>query len=1032
METTSSQTKQENKETKPTMSKVNEELATIEDFFSDENENDDETDYNGGGDTSREKASLSNQDQVLPKNDSIQTGEYYSLQLFPLSWISMDLLAIALLLITSAVPIAALRISTEGSSSIVVEHATDLLLKCYAMFHNSDDELTSVTWYEVAPPTSVSREIFTLDATREQPAYYFSGKWAGRGMFQPMGEGVVGVTIVLPARFVSRTDAGNYRCQLRSMMTSGFGDVTVSVHYPPGTTLTLSPAGLVQRQEGAELTLTCTAQCSPHCGYRWYKAGRTISSTPIVHIPAVSRDDAGLYACQADNLAGSSIKPVDVRVRFSTAVVDVSLSTLPYNPVSVHNAPMMEQPRTSSFAALGEADETSAPISKSNTGDSLWQFTVTLVCNVTGWPDPVIKWVSPQTTFKDRTIIESDTPEVQVSNHPWSLSKKSGVGVIRNATCLDNGLYTCFGLNGDSLSKETRPPFFSNRSVLLDLPCPPVDPHSEMVAPMLSLEGKSTKIDGNVKASEFENGSVSLTLCKSTTTNIETDGEFEVIVAELDKTITIIACFVSNPKPSLELRYLDDDRAKTRSDFLRKEGFSLVHRKHVLKENVLNTLKVQPILDGADKPKLRHSGSENNYDSSREISQNLNNIGFGEERLNRGKPRFNEEVKNGVDEITLDQLSVPSFNIGVANTIHIVKPLTLECSRKSSASLCVVEVNITITDPIQYGRYELAAKNSHGVSRKKYRVVSRQAPLAPSHFRLEKVSSDSACFSWKAHFDGGAKQSFHLCFRKESETLASATNSQLFKDQIGVESNCKQVVIKSHDLPLISDRGDKHVRSGSDDKNVYSHCQSSLIPSTHYNVTLFSSNKYGKSKVPTTIAFQTNPKRNNELSFWSTTEPIISKVLEPASSTTHDTVERTSPDATSNPTTEILLLTSHLPPTEMPSFEDDIEIDSENSTINLESNQPELSQEDIFSDQDIEKNAKEAHKSSAENEKEDEEDFLDELLFDEDDLIYGEINDVPFFQLFGVNPPLNAEHNNGHTLQIPHREPFVAHVKQNY
>ena len=41
-----------------TVSKLREEPATIEDFFSDENESDDEEDYKGGGHTSRQYSSL--------------------------------------------------------------------------------------------------------------------------------------------------------------------------------------------------------------------------------------------------------------------------------------------------------------------------------------------------------------------------------------------------------------------------------------------------------------------------------------------------------------------------------------------------------------------------------------------------------------------------------------------------------------------------------------------------------------------------------------------------------------------------------------------------------------------------------------------------------------------------------------------------------------------------------------------------------------------------------------------------------------
>ena len=691
-----------------------------------------------------------------------------------------------------------------------------------------------------------------------------------------------------------------------------------------------------------------------------------------------------------------------MRVRFAAVVTALSLSTLPTNPV--HNASVMFKPSMPLPVASGESEEMSVAMAKHNIGNSLWQFTVTLVCNVTGWPDPVIKWSTPQKPVGEPTNPETNIPGFQVFTHPWSLTQKSSVGVIRNATCLDNGVYSCFSFNTGSINTETLPSYMSNQSVLLDLPCPPVDLQNQRLLPSLASGEFSTKLYRNNDVKRFENDFLNKKLCQSNSGSIESDGESEIVVAELNTITTIRACFIGNPKPTLEFRRLGDGLSNTRSDYQRREVPSLNSRKHIPIEHFPKFLQNQEIGVKADgQLNVKNKNNAKAYDISRDV-------GTKRKAIKKNKPRFNDKVNGVGDELVYDYVSLPSFNNTFAQITADVHPLTVQCSGKDSSSFCFAEINITITSPIQYGLYEVMAKNSHGITRRKYRIVSRQAPLAPYHFRLENVSSALACFSWKENFNGGAKQSFHLCFRRDTGALGNLTKSESVEDQTEVDNSCKPLTIQSNDLPMVSDKGDHQSRTDSDSHHFHTHCQSLLIPSTRYNATIFSTNQYGRSKEFRSISFQTKPKLKPVASFLTSTAPSFSKVFLSVSAT-EDSAAHSTELGKTTPSLAAISTGPLQPPLAIFAVDEDGDVESELLANNQKIQLPDLSKEDNLLDHDILKDTGQAQKSSEED---NEDAFLDELLFDEDDLIYGEINDIPFFQLFGVHPPIYNDFSDEH------------------
>ena len=61
-------------------------------------------------------------------------------------------------------------------------------------------------------------------------------------------------------------------------------------------------------KENSSLYVTCSSEVSPAATYRWMSAsGKTISNSKVLSFAVVSRLDAGVYYCNATNIAGSKV-----------------------------------------------------------------------------------------------------------------------------------------------------------------------------------------------------------------------------------------------------------------------------------------------------------------------------------------------------------------------------------------------------------------------------------------------------------------------------------------------------------------------------------------------------------------------------------------------------------------------------------------------------------------------------------------------------------------------------------------------------
>ncbi|GFN92927.1 hypothetical protein PoB_001943300 [Plakobranchus ocellatus] len=887
----------------------------------------------------------------------------------------MEEACVLLLAISFFAACSALRVSTQGTSTVVTEHTEDLVLRCSAMFLNSEDELVRVTWYHIAPPTGSLQEIFTVDVTGEQPVFIFSYRWAGRGMAQPMREGATTVSVMLPARFVTRQDGGRYRCHMRTLLSAAFNEVIVTIHYGPGTSLVISPGGHVQTDEGVELILSCSAQCKPYCNYRWYRKGAMISNASVLRILSLSREDSGLYACQAGNMAGRSIKPVDVRVRVAASVTALSMTivndTKSNFPVPLQDEYPKSSGRTGSFGV----------------GKFLTYATVALVCNVSGWPEPTIKWDRPRYVNAEFQRFGLNPLLFHSHVNRLSLTEKSSIAILNNVTCLDNGEYSCSVFNNYGLSSSTSMSGYK-KSITLDLSCPPI-----------RISGTTTTFTRNAMSNSqgerqgfvsYLSGTHESTLCQSDLERVETNADVETIVVKFNTTITITACFAGNPKPSLTFGRQNHSSAvhKFRSPFL-------AHYEHDLSQD-----QKRSVPDSTPPQISRTKHHQENND----------------EQFSNKNKSVSDNTISSEDQMTKTVLQESSINARDENNYNNdlnsdVKYLTIKCSTITNSNICVGNISITLSNPDQYGIYVLWATNSLGRSQRKYEVISKQAPLSPYTFQLVNVSSDYACFSWIPGFNGGARQSFHLECYEESEQKRKNVSVPGTGNQEPSRHACYHAIV------LSGDRSKREKNSGSHTYEMYSHCLTPLSSLTRYRVILYSSNQYGNSTSPREIIFQT---KSISVQSWKTLAPEISFI----SSTSNLTLESILPTSSPIPSIETEF---ELGPSGLPEYVSNVFLLHQRMSSENESVDEEIPPEDVGSVNHKRIGANLVRDSQVENdnadfenteidsqiqelEYENEDDYIQELIFDEDDLIYGEINDMPFFQFFDAQLPIRDDY----------------------
>ncbi|XP_031418550.1 basement membrane-specific heparan sulfate proteoglycan core protein-like [Clupea harengus] len=207
---------------------------------------------------------------------------------------------------------------------------------------------------------------------------------------------------VLTISNVQTSNLGSYRCI--GTNSQGRGTITASLNIKQSPKVRVTPASPVDLRVGGALSLECHATGKPRPTIKWYRqdgthetalvATTTTHSSAQYKVAAVSTQHAGTYICRAQNKEGSTDVKVQVRVEGGP-----SGGALPRATVSVEEI----------AAVQGQ--------------------TVTMQCQATGSPTPVISWSKLRSPM------------------PWQHKVVGGTLTLTNVGRQDSGQYICTATN---------------------------------------------------------------------------------------------------------------------------------------------------------------------------------------------------------------------------------------------------------------------------------------------------------------------------------------------------------------------------------------------------------------------------------------------------------------------------------------------------------------------------------------------------------------------------------------------------------
>ncbi|KAK7106149.1 hypothetical protein V1264_017439 [Littorina saxatilis] len=217
-------------------------------------------------------------------------------------------------------PITTLRTLTLGQA----EPNTNGIYKCLA----SNDYGSADTKFDLAvqfgpsstvqlqPPQS-SHDLsegddltVTCDATCDPPCNF---RWEDTS-----GSAVAG-SKTLKLTDVTRANAGTYTCVAdNGVGTPARRPINVNVLIGPSGRVTITPAGpVISLKQGNSFVLTCSAECSPVCTYKWLKDTQELPSrNGILTLNDVNRNQNGAYTCEATNVVGLGAKDIVLDIKY--------------------------------------------------------------------------------------------------------------------------------------------------------------------------------------------------------------------------------------------------------------------------------------------------------------------------------------------------------------------------------------------------------------------------------------------------------------------------------------------------------------------------------------------------------------------------------------------------------------------------------------------------------------------------------------------------------------------------------------------
>ncbi|XP_024150218.1 junctional adhesion molecule 2a isoform X1 [Oryzias melastigma] len=208
---------------------------------------------------------------------------------------SLCLPAIVVLLLQCS-PSAPVTVTTD-KPKVEVEEFKDAKLSC--IFQTERDPDPRIEWKKKGKDVSF---------------VYFGNQF--RGPFEGRAN-ITGATVTLHR--VTQKDAGEYRCEISASLDDvklGETNITLKVLVPPQNPSCEIPSSAVT---GSGVKLRCwDHQSIPPATYYWFKDDLLIrppshsnasylinAQTGVLEFKSVSREDSGLYSCQASNGVGS-------------------------------------------------------------------------------------------------------------------------------------------------------------------------------------------------------------------------------------------------------------------------------------------------------------------------------------------------------------------------------------------------------------------------------------------------------------------------------------------------------------------------------------------------------------------------------------------------------------------------------------------------------------------------------------------------------------------------------------------------------
>ncbi|XP_060716888.1 basement membrane-specific heparan sulfate proteoglycan core protein-like [Tachysurus vachellii] len=200
---------------------------------------------------------------------------------------------------------------------------------------------------------------------------------------------------------------GQYRCIATNAHGKGTAMATLTVKQPPNVRVT--PASQVKVKVGGVTSLQCHASGKPRPSITWFKqeVGRelvlvstTTGTSLTAKVTVTAPQDGGTFVCRAQNKDGTSEEKVELKVE---------------GGASVAIEPKASIQQTDMTAVEGQ--------------------TVTLHCQATGFPTPVITWSKLRAPL------------------PWQHKSVGGTLTLNNVGRQDSGQYICNATNSAGFSE---------------------------------------------------------------------------------------------------------------------------------------------------------------------------------------------------------------------------------------------------------------------------------------------------------------------------------------------------------------------------------------------------------------------------------------------------------------------------------------------------------------------------------------------------------------------------------------------------